>query len=319
MLHVIIGLLCAVASIILMGVVAWMNYRFTSRLGTTELDGQIFGTGSVAVDVMLAMLSALIVWGVKEQRILYAFSAVGMVVCFAVLSFVSALGFAAEGRDGAAAKRETGRLAVKAAEQNLEDLRARKMRLGTPRSVSIVEAELEGLRADPRWTATKQCTTAMTKTLRQWCQAAQKVNVESAAASEAERLQPNIETATAELLAARQTQNPGFVDAQLEVFTEATGWAEAKVRFGLLFLVAFVMQLGAVFGIAMGLAPLQHYVEQKKHDRLKKPVPEGHIVWREAGVDGTSAKEPVRRSADGREAASHSKDRLKRRDSRRIN
>jgi hypothetical protein len=292
--HVVIGLLCSVASLVLMGVVAWMNYRFTSRLGATELDGQVFGIGSVAVDVMLALLSPLIAWGLREGRRLYAWGGAGMVIAFAVLSFVSAIGFAAEGRDGAATKRETGRLAVKATQERLERLQATRKQLGAQRPPAVIEAELIGFRGDRRWSASKQCTVTRQPALGDWCRGAQKLLAEQVAAREAERLEMEMETATAELLAARQTSGHGLLDAQIDMIAEGTGLAEGKVRVALLFLVAFVMQLGAGFGVALGLVPLQAHVDHRKRAKLRKPTLGGHLVWG-AGAAGPEKSRGPRR------------------------
>jgi hypothetical protein len=189
---------------VLMAVVAWMNYRFTSRLGATEMDGQIFGIGSVAVDVMLALISPLMAWGLKEGRRFYASGAAGIVLLFGILSFNSALGFAAEGRDGAASKRETGRLAVRATQQKLEGLQGTRKGLGQPRPTLVVEAELNSMRADRRWAASRNCTAAKREDVGYWCQAAHKLVAEQAAAKESMRLDREIDTATRDLAAARE-------------------------------------------------------------------------------------------------------------------
>lgn len=282
-MHVFIGLVCSAASLVLMGAVAWMNYRFMSRLGASEFDGQVLGIASVAVDVMLGLLGPLIMWGLANGRRLYVWGAVSVVSAFAILSFVSGLGFAAEGRDGAAAKRETQRLAVNAAHQRLESLQETRKRLGSPQPSTVIEAELVGLRADRRWVLSKQCTVMRQGELVQWCQGVHKLNTEQATAKEKQRLEIEISTATSELVAARQALGHGLLDAQIDMIVEGTGWGEAKVRVGLLLLAALVMQLGAGFGVALGLAPLQSYLEKKKSERLRKPNPGEHLSWGSSG------------------------------------
>jgi hypothetical protein len=278
-MHVLIGLLCSAASLVLMAAVAWMNYRFMSRLGVSAFDGQVLGIASVSVDIMLGLLGPLIMWGLANARRLYVWSAVGVVSCFAVLSFASALGFAAEGRDGATAKRETTRIAVNATQEKLDRLQERRKRLGTPRQPAIVEAELAGLRADRRWMATRECSVVRSEQARQWCATAHRLRAELASANAAEQLEADIAAATSDLLAQRQASGHGLIDAQVDMIVEGTGWPEGKVRVGLLLLIAFVMQLGAGFGVALGLAPLQSYLEERKSQRLAKPTPGGHMVW----------------------------------------
>jgi hypothetical protein len=120
------------------------------------------------------------------------------------------------------------------------------------------------------------------------------LNTEQASAKEAERLEVEIRKATSELLSARQASGHGLLDAQINMIVEGTGWTEAKVRVGLLLLAAFVMQLGSGFGVALGVAPLQAYLEQRKSRRLGKPDPGGHLRWRaEPGVRGEEVLEAI--------------------------
>lgn len=276
-MHVIIGLLCSAAALVLMAAVAWMNYRFMARLGINEIDGQVLGIASVTVDVMLGLLGPLVMWGLATGRRLYAIGVVSIILAFATLSFVSALGFAAEGRDGAMSRRETDRLAVNTAKRRVDVLQASKERLGTQRPSAVIDVEITGLRSDRRWPETQQCISARQTTLSQWCAGVRRLSAEYASAKASEAMEEEIRMATSELLVARQASEHGLLDAQIDMIAGGTGWPEAKVRVGLLLLVAFVLQLGAGFGVALGLAPLHAYLEEKDRRRLTRPRPDGHL------------------------------------------
>jgi hypothetical protein len=115
------------------------------------------------------------------------------------------------------------------------------------------------------------------------------------------RLDREIDTATRDLAAARERLGHGFLDAQIDIIVEGTGIPEPKVRLGLLFLVAFVMQLGAAFGVALGLAPLQTHLERRKQERFMKPAPGSHMMWGDGRVGEeltTGPKGPPARNAD---------------------
>jgi hypothetical protein len=123
-----------------------------------------------------------------------------------------------------------------------------------------------------------------------------KLNAEQAASNEVDRLETEIRTATSALVSSRQASGHGLLDAQIDMIVDGTGLAEGKVRVALLFLVAFVMQLGAGFGVALGLAPLQVYLEEKKRAQLKKPTAGGHLIWGEAArvEENTASRLPER-------------------------
>jgi hypothetical protein len=62
---------------------------------------------------------------------------------------------------------------------------------------------------------------------------------------------------------------------------EITGWPEAKLQVALALLAAFVMELGAGFGMTLGLAPLQARLRAKGEGPLMKPATGGHLTWGE--------------------------------------
>lgn len=109
---IVLGLVCSAASLTLMAVVGWMNYRFMSGLGSSPEDGQALALGSIAVDVMLGVLAPLIYWGAAGRRWLYVTVGVFLAIGCAGLSLISAIGFAAEGRARIAAKGDTERLKI---------------------------------------------------------------------------------------------------------------------------------------------------------------------------------------------------------------
>jgi hypothetical protein len=290
-----LGLLCSLASLVLMGGVALMNFRFMTRLGTSELDGLVLGVGSIAIDVMLALMGALVIWGFLNGRRLYAWGLIGIGAIFAALSFASALGFAAEGRDGMIAGRQTERLAVEAAERRLAGLQAARTQLGTLTAASVVEVRVNALRADQRWPMTRQCTVARQKEWADWCNEAHKAMADLAKAKAAERLDAEIPSATTELLSLRRKTGRSLVDAQVALIVEMTGWSEAKVRVSLVLLAITALQMGAGFGLGIGLAPLLVFLEERRRRRVSKPQFGEHLRWKQ-GTEGAPEVEDDARS-----------------------
>jgi hypothetical protein len=233
----------------------------------------------VSIDVMLALIGPLIVWGLWNRRRFYAWCLIGVAAVFAALSFVSAFGFAAEGRDAMVAGRETERLAVDAAERKYSRLQAARNELGKARPLTEVEAALERLQGDERWRISRQCTAARQKAMAEWCTGVHRLNEERARAREAERLDAEIARATAELLSARRSKGGGILDSQIELIAELTGWPATKVRVGIVLLAASAMQLGAGLGLTVGLAPLMSYLDERKRRRMEKPQFGEHLTW----------------------------------------
>jgi hypothetical protein len=286
-----LGLLCAIASLLLTAVVALMNYRFMTRLGGSELDGQVLGTASVTIDVMLAVIGPLVVWGLLQRRRLYAWSLIGMAAIFALLSFVSALGFAAEGRDTMAAGRETERMAVDGAQQKLARLVAARNELGYARSLVVVEAAIEAQRGDRRWVMSRQCAAVRQKEMADWCTALHRLNEERARAGEADRLDAEIAAANSELLSLRAKSGSTILDSQVDLIAQLTGWPPDKVRAGIVLLVASAMQLGAGFGLAIGLAPVLVVLEERRRQRVSKPQFGEHLSWKQSTRPSTGAED----------------------------
>lgn len=303
-----LGLLCGAASLVLTGTVAWLNYRFMSRLGASEADGLVLGVASIAVDVMLALLPALIAWAWLNGRRLYTWGASGLVLCFAVVSFASALGAVAEGRDAMLANHGTQRMAVAAVERKLERLEAQRKSLGTPRLASVIEAELSGWRTDRRWHATQGCT-FIPASATEWCKLPHGLEVERASADEAERIDGALQVVNAEVLALRQQSARGLLDAQVDFISEITGWAEAKVRMGLVLLVVFALLLGAGFGLGLGLVPLLVRLEEKKRLALSKPPTGQHLTWADQTATVEEGEKGDSQEAAGTEVASRSRSR----------
>ena len=240
---------------------------------------------------MLALLGPLILWGFANRRRLYVSGGTAVVLSFAALSFVSALGFAAEGRDGVVAKRQTERLRIEAARRRLEGLEEARKLLGRTGRPAVIEAELAALRVDRRWMASKECAAPRGQELGAWCRRLSQHHVHLAAAKEAERLDGEIKAAAAELVDLREKSGHGVLDAQVAFIGEITGWPEAKLQVALALLAAFVMELGAGFGVTLGVAPLQARLRERREGELTKPAAGGHLTWGEGAPAQDEAEE----------------------------
>jgi hypothetical protein len=301
-----VGLLCSCASLVLIAAVAWMNYRFMAGLGASESDGLVLGMASLAVDSLFALLGPLVLWGRRHGLRYYAWAATVLAAACGALSFLSALGFAVDGRDRAQNRHETEHLAIEAAARRRQALQETRRGLGSPPPRRLADARVAGLEADPRWAASAGCTRSAVVALRGWCAAARRLLEEQATAQEAERLDGEIDAALSEWIALRRQTGRSLVDVQLSMLAEFSGWAENSVRLGLSTLAALVLIGGAGFGLALGLAPLEIYLEERRRRRLRKPSGEGHLAWSDVtgpaanGVEPEASEAGRSRSAIGR-------------------
>jgi len=86
------------AGIALMIVSACMNWLFGYHWGRTEFEGQLYGAGSVAADVLKALIPFFIVWAWQARNWLHLFIAFLLINGCMGYSVTSSLGFAAANR-----------------------------------------------------------------------------------------------------------------------------------------------------------------------------------------------------------------------------
>lgn len=295
-----LGLVCSAASLTLMAVVAWMNYRFMSGLGSSPEDGQALAFGSVAVDVMLGVLAPLIHWSATGKRWLYATVGVVLAIGCAGLSLISAIGFAAEGRARAAAKGDTEKVKIEIAAGAVARLEKREQMLGAPRPKHVIEAAIADMESDRQWRTSKACTRTQAG-LSTWCAQARKLIAERQAAKELEEVGSALETARKHYVDLKEKAADVSSDAQISLMARMMGAADADVRTILVLLVGIVMEMGGGLGLAMGLAPWLAYREERRRSRLVKPDAGGHFAI-SATLDPRKADGARRRATPNSEA-----------------
>src|SRR5215467_6357997 len=158
MMRHVLGLMGVVAAGILLAVSAAMNYRFGFSLGKTAVDGEIYGLASAAADCFKALVPFFFFAAVRNRMWSQALAAAVVWGVVAAYSMTSALGHAALNRLDTAGQR-----AIAAA--SYKDLRADSKRaqeqltwIPAHRPVETVAAELNVMKDQRYWAASRECT-----------------------------------------------------------------------------------------------------------------------------------------------------------------
>jgi hypothetical protein len=222
------------------------NLRFGISLASTPFDRAIYGTLSVATDLMkiVSPLVVMILWR-KGERI---FAIAGAVFWIGAVAFSlsAAIGFAASTRSHTVASNENLIESRKAWEAKIIRIEERLDRLGTARPANVIEAEIDGLLRTP---GTEGCKAINGPVTRKICPEVDRLRRELAASKEAARLE-------ADLVADRRTLSrmpkaTSVADPQSSTLSAITGIDEDDVRSTIAVLIAFLVELGSALGFTL--------------------------------------------------------------------
>lgn len=257
------SLLCLLAAASAIMVSVFMNGYFAYvRLGgnIAKLEAGKFLQATVALAIVFMAFDVMkaftpIFW---ERSLLagnYRYTALASVFIFGAISLS---GFAADGllmeqRTGLVTQRQAKNDHKGELELQLKETRQRISAIGLLRPATTIEAELEAQRQHKRWTATKGCTDATKSKNRRFCTSYNRLKAElyKTAALETER--NNLATITTKLEKIRAAGGVKVVDPQMQSLSEVTGIGAAKIEFGFLAVVVFMVEFFSTFGIYLAL------------------------------------------------------------------
>lgn len=256
--------LAVIAALVLMVVSAGLNYQFMASLARTPDEARIIGAAAVAGDVLKCCLPFFLFLAWRERR--FVFVAVGLPVflLLSVLSFVAALGNAADMRGGTAHVRDTRSLALRAAEEALERLNATDPSPVPPRAPAEIEAELSILRQDRRWVSSQECRQATVEASRSFCAEYFRVLATHAARMEADRRSVEEARLKSEIVALRERGAGEDAEPQVQILSGLSGRDKGYVRTALIVLSALFIELGSGLGLYLAL-----------HHSTRRPVHHG--------------------------------------------
>lgn len=226
-----------------------MNYLFLSSLGKTPLQGQVLGAASAAADVLKALLPFFIAWSWQARRFVAAVAGSVAFAFFAAFSLLSAIGFAADNRGFLVGKRDERAGAYERVQRDLNLRESQRAALAQSRPPIVVEQDIERLRQNRRWSATKSCANATEAESRDYCAGYFALRAELAAGQEEARLSSAIAALEVEAENLRQQGSGLDSDPQVTLLARISGLGAEPVRLALIVAVAVLVEIGASLGL----------------------------------------------------------------------
>lgn len=222
------------------------NLRFGISLASTPFDRVIYGTLSLAADLMkIALpLMVMILWR-KGERIFAIAGAVFWIGAVAY-SVSAALGFAVASRSQTYAYQDSLIESRKAWEAKIIRIESQLERLGTPRPSDVVNAEIDNLLKTPGTEGCKLINGPVTKEI---CPKVGRLERELAASKEVARLEVDL-VANREAL----SKMPDMVlvaDPQSAALHRIPGIDEETIRIAIGMTIAILVELGSALGFTL--------------------------------------------------------------------
>ena len=232
------------AAILFISISASMNAVFLSSFGRSALETTLLAGVSIAGDAVKAVLPVVIVRAISLRAWSETATAVLMLAVVVSLSLASGLGFAALTRGTAVATRENAQAMVIMRQADLLDLDRQIGAIGVARSAARVEAEIDMLKLEPLWTASKGCARANDSATRQFCSGLVALRGELATIHEHERLLMHRRELRASVETLRASVSES--DPQAIALAQLLGTDPKTPRLVLMMAMAVVLELGSI-------------------------------------------------------------------------
>lgn len=306
-----LGVLGVLAAGVLLAVSAAMNWRFGYYLGTTELDGFIYGSASAAADCLKALVPFFVFAAVRNK--MWAQAAASLVVWLVVTAYslTSALGHAALNRQDTAGQRAAQAANYQMLQADLKRAQEQLSWVPQHRPAASIESEMSGMKADKPWSWSNGCTTIKGPITRKFCGTFTDLKAELGNAQQAQKLEERIAQVQVEL-AKFDGAGLRVADPQAQILTKLTGMvmpgvSVEDVQTGLAVFIALLLEVGSSLGmyIAFSQWRMGHKPEPKVVTPRAMAVAEPSVSL-EAATDmpqitAQSVEEPADGANDNRD------------------
>lgn len=244
-----LGVLGVLAAGVLLAVSAAMNWQFGYSLGRTELDGQIYGTASVAADCFKALVPFFFFAAIRNRMWSQAAAAAVLWVVVTAYSLTSALGHAFLNRLDTAGQRTHAATAYADLRGDLKRAEEQLSWVPKHRPAAMVQSEIEGLKGQKAWGWTKGCTDINGKFNRDFCQQYHGLSAEFGAAQQALTHEKRISEIKAQIASANTRGVHSEADPQAAILAKVSGLELEKVQTAMAIFVALLLEIGSGFGM----------------------------------------------------------------------
>ena len=259
-----LGVLGVLAAGVLLAVSCAMNYRFGFSLGRSEFDGQIYGAASAAADCMKALVPFFFFAAVKNRMWSQAAASALVWVVVTAYSLTSALGHAALNRFDTAGKRAATAVAYKDHRADLARAKEQLSWVPQHRPAQAVQADINTLKNERRWTLSKQCTDVTTAKSREFCEQYNALSAEYASAEQAMALEARIAEVEGKLAETKGTTVMSEADPQAAVLAKLAGILAPSIKIedvqtALTVFIALLLEVGSAFGMYIAFSQWRLY------------------------------------------------------------
>lgn len=237
------------AALLMIGVSTAMNFLFMKSLAPTDAEGVVLGSASAAADLIKACLPWFIALAWRGRRFVFAVLGGLVFVGFSLFSFASALGFAADIRGSLAGSREAASHALDAIDAKIKTATVSRITLGSPRAVSIIDAERAVLHQDRRYTTSEACQKATATSSRSLCTKLAELAVERAKSVEAVDIDKTLQSLERQAAVQKSRGAGGESDPQVSVIARLLSQERGAVKIGLIIAAALLVELGSGLGL----------------------------------------------------------------------
>jgi hypothetical protein len=259
-----LGVLGVLAAGVLLAVSCAMNYRFGFSLGRTALDGQIYGAASAAADCMKALVPFFFFAAVRSRVWSQAAASALVWVVVTAYSLTSALGHAALNRLDTAGQRATAAQSYKDHRADLARAKEQLSWVPQHRPAQTVQADIESVKDERRWTVSSGCTDVTTSKSRDFCEKYHGLQAELASAEQSVALEARIADIQTKLGKVNGQTVMSEADPQAAVLTKLAGVLAPSVKIedvqtALTVFIALLLEVGSAFGMYIAFSQWRLY------------------------------------------------------------
>ena len=279
-MRIFISVIGVLASLVLVGSSASMNYLFMYSIGKTELNSQVLSAASMGADVLKSLLPLFLSWGYLNRRYVFTVLAGGLFLALVGLSLLSASSFILGSRIAVSGTQDELNADYKAAQADLRGATAAFDALPVHRARNLVSADLERAKRSRRWRSSGQCSNATVQASIRFCEGVTALQTELKAVVERGRLDLKINRLKQEIARLRDAGAGQDGDPQIGLMSRVFNVERDGMALWLNVFIAIVIEAGAALGIffATGWGAK----EARKIGRELKPAAEARELSAEA-------------------------------------
>lgn len=254
-----LGVLGVLAAGVLLVVSATMNWRFGISLGRTEFDGQIYGAASAAADCLKALIPFFLFAAIRSKMWSQAAAALIVGIVVTAYSLTSSLGHAALNRFDTAGNRAAEAQVYQDHRADLKRAQDQLSWIPQHRPAATVQGEIEAMKSQRAWTATKGCTDATRPASRTFCQTFHGLTAEMASGTQAAELESRIREVQGKLAQTDQMTVMTEADPQAAVLAKITGLETEQIQMAMTMFIALLLEVGSIFGMYVAFSQWRLY------------------------------------------------------------